>query len=265
MKTVWSGEIEWLAPLFCRGAYKDWPEIREPSIRGMVRWWFRKLGGNPQEEKEIFGGLKRFAGTEKVAASKVVFRVTRQEATEAKPTPFTLPHKAEERDGKPSPQAAFKPEGWFHLEVFPRLGGLSPELETKLKNAIEVWVLLGSLGLRANRAGGSLWPKNGAPATPSELRQQLEKFGCNWPAYLAGDEVGKTLDELRKAATDTLGGHPEVFGDRNPRRASTVKMKIVRLDGRLRLLITAPEQDPLNDAKRLLANKRAKGASWVPV
>jgi hypothetical protein len=60
MKTIWSGEIELLAPTFCRGAYQDTPEIREPSMPWHGALVFRKLGGTPDQEKSVFGGLKRF-------------------------------------------------------------------------------------------------------------------------------------------------------------------------------------------------------------
>ena len=106
----WTRTIELLTPAFCRGAYQDTPEIRAPSIRGMVRWWFRALNAPPtlgggdrqrnwqnvwEEEKEIFGGV---AGT--ATASKLVFRVSKINATTASHP--TLPHKPS--PGQRSPQ-----------------------------------------------------------------------------------------------------------------------------------------------------------------
>src|ERR1043166_7335138 len=66
----WERDIQLLTPCFCRGAYRDQPEIRAPSIRGMVRWWFRALGGTPDQEKALFGGVHAGA-----VASRLVFRV----------------------------------------------------------------------------------------------------------------------------------------------------------------------------------------------
>jgi CRISPR type III-B/RAMP module RAMP protein Cmr1 len=252
----WQRDIEVLTPLFNRGAYQDTPEIRVPSIRGMVRWWFRALGGTADEEKRVFGSVHGGA-----VASRLVFRVSNVRAQRANPNPPTLPHK---QGGQASPQAAFAPGARFKLEVFSRLGDLPSELETKAKNALEVWLLLGSLGLRANRGGGSVWPADGsAPKTPAELRQRLDQHGCRWPVMLAGREVGHTVEQLRKAATDTKNGLPQIFGEasRN-RQASIVKFKIVRLGNELRLLITAPDNKFLDQARAALRGKLSRPETW---
>ena len=65
------------------------------SIRGMVRWWFRAARGTSDEEKEAFGGMKRFGTNlrENVNASRLVFRVSEVRAQRGRPDPSTLPHK----------------------------------------------------------------------------------------------------------------------------------------------------------------------------
>ncbi len=262
----WKRDLEVLTPLFNRGAYQDTPELRVPSIRGLVRWWFRTLGGTPDEEKEAFGGMKKFGRrlADEVMASRLVFRVSQVRAQRASPNPLTLPHK---QGGQASPQAAFAPGATFALEVFTRFGDLSPELERKVENALEVWLLIGAFGLRANRAGGNVWPANGAiPASPAALRARLTELCCRWPIMLAGLDVSSTLEQLRAAATDTVDGLPHVFGQvRGGRIASKVKFKIVRLEGRLRLLIFAPEQRVLDEARRALQGHRSKPETWQPV
>jgi len=262
----WEREIEVLTPLFNRGAYQDMPELRVPSIRGMVRWWFRTLGGTADEEKEVFGGMKKFGRhlSGEVIASPLVFRVSQIHVQRANPNPLTLPHK---QGGQGSPQAAFAPGATFTLEVFTRFGNLKPELERKAENALEVWLLLGALGLRANRTGGNVWPANGAaPATAAALRARLTELGCRWPVMLAGSEAGSTLDQLRAAATDTVDGMPEIFGQvRGGRIASKVKFKIVRLQSQLRLLVFAPEQRILDDARAALQGHRSRPETWQPI
>ncbi len=261
----WQRDIEVLTPLFNRGAYQDTPELRVPSIRGMVRWWFRSQGGSADEEKEAFGGMTRMGQRlqGQVNASRLVFRVSQVRTQLANPRPLTLPHK---QGGQGSPQAAFAPGATFHLEVFTRFGALSSDLERKVQNALEVWLLLGALGLRANRSGGSVWPGGDmAPKTPQELRSRLVQLGCMWPVMLAGLGVGATLDQLRSAATDTVNGAAWVFGyaKGRERQASSLKLKVARLDGSLRLLITAPEQRILDEARRALAGHRCKPETWV--
>lgn len=262
----WKRHIQVLTPLFNRGAYQDTPELRVPSIRGMVRWWFRTLGGTADEEKEAFGGMTRLGQRLRgqVNASRLVFRVSEVRAQRASPNPLTLPHK---QGGQGSPQAAFAPGVTFQLEVFTRFGDLSPQLEQKVENTLEVWLLLGALGLRANRTGGNVWPANSAaPATPAALRARLTELGCRWPIMVAGAEVGSTMEHLRAAATDTVEGMPQVFGQvRGGRIASKVKFKIVRLEAQLRLLVFAPEQKVLEDAGRALKGHRSKPETWRSV
>jgi CRISPR/Cas system CMR-associated protein Cmr1 (group 7 of RAMP superfamily) len=262
----WKRDIEILTPLFNRGAYQDTPELRVPSIRGMVRWWFRTLGGTADEEKEAFGGMKKFGHrlANEVMASRVVFRVSHIRAQRAHPNPLTLPHK---QGGQGSPQAAFAPGARFTLEVFTRFGDLNPELERKVENALEVWLLLGALGLRANRSGGNVWPVNDTvPGTPTALRVRLNELGCRWPVMITGLQAGAALDQLRAAATDTVEGLPQIFGQvRGGRIASKLKFKVVRLESRLQLLVFAPEQGVLDEGRRALQGHRSKPEKWQPI
>jgi CRISPR/Cas system CMR-associated protein Cmr1 (group 7 of RAMP superfamily) len=255
----WQQEIQLLTPCFCRGAYRDQPEIRVPSIRGMVRWWFRALGGTPDQEKALFGGVHAGA-----VASRLVFRVGSVSARRASPDPATLPHKA---GGQASPQAALAAGGSFELAVTSRLNQIPPDLTRRIESALNVWTLLGALGLRANRAGGSLWPTDTvAPKTPAELRSRLTSLGCPWPVYLAGTEAGSNLEALRAAATDTVSEPKRIFGSaRGSRLASPLKLKVVRFDNQLRLLITAPSADVIIEAQRHLQGHRSKPETWQPI
>jgi len=43
-----------ITPLFMGGANQQ-PELRTQSINGVLRWWFRVLGGSIEDEKRLFG------------------------------------------------------------------------------------------------------------------------------------------------------------------------------------------------------------------
>jgi hypothetical protein len=224
------------------------------------------MGGSSDEEKEAFGGMTRFGQRlqGQVNASRLVFRVSNVHTQRAVPNPATLLHDPQ----KPSPQAAFAPGATFRLEVLNRFGTVPEELQRKVENALEVWVLLGALGLRANRSGGNVWlAGDTAPKTPQQRHTRLVELGCRWPVMLAGLEVGTTLDQLRAAATDTVNGVAWVFGyaKGRDRQASSLKFKVARLESRLRLLITAPEQRILDEARRALAGHRCKPETWSPL
>ena len=49
-------KFEVVTPMFIGGASPNGEaELRPPSIKGMLRWWFRALGGSRDEEERIFG------------------------------------------------------------------------------------------------------------------------------------------------------------------------------------------------------------------
>jgi hypothetical protein len=154
------------------------------------------------------------------------------------------------------------------LEVFSRFGDMPYGQSEKAIRALEVWLLLGSLGLRANRAGGSIWPADGnAPQTPEALRRRLDDLGCRWPLYLAGIEVGSTFESLRVAATDTVFEPRWVFGytGGRERQASPLKLKVVRFGQQSRLLMTAPEERIITEAQRALNSHRSRPETWVKI
>lgn len=99
--------LTFLTPLFSKGSYDDKPEIRPPSIRGQIHWWFRALGGKYDDEKAIFGGVHN--GT---MASKIVVRVSN--VCGQSNIANTLPHK---NGGLASPKAAYMPDCSFTLHI----------------------------------------------------------------------------------------------------------------------------------------------------
>src|SRR5207248_2317406 len=46
-----------ITPCFCAGANQAMAEVRAPSIRGKLRWWFRVVGGSASQEAEVFGSI----------------------------------------------------------------------------------------------------------------------------------------------------------------------------------------------------------------
>lgn len=52
---------------------------------------------------------------------------------------------------------------------------------------------------------------------------------------------------------------------RTPRLASKVKFKIVRLEGRLRLLVTAPDDRMIAEARRALQGHKSRPDTWEKI
>jgi CRISPR type III-B/RAMP module RAMP protein Cmr1 len=195
--------VTFITPCFCRGAdcsEHGAPEIRPPSIRGQLHWWFRALGGAPADENAIFGNVH---GGEK--ASKIVIRVkygapvAQLNATARQFA--TLPHK---NGGMAALKNALPAGTTFTLLVSTRLGGLSPALEAAFKRALDAWLLLGSLGLRATRGGGNFtWAEQ--PAMPADYVAAVEKLlnGTHLQTALLG-KTYTTAEAARCDITDTL-------------------------------------------------------------
>ena len=247
--------LEFITPLFSRGAYEDRPEVRPASIRGQLHWWFRALGGNSADEKAIFGGVHGGA-----AASKVVVRV-QHEPLRGEWIP-TLPHKPAGRtpqDGPNAPRIAL-PSGFsVNLHILSRLGGLDKRLQSALNRTLETWLLLGTLGLRSTRAAGSfrwepvpplggdsLRPPVDFPAYESRCSKLLEnaplRFALLGQSYSAAEQA-------RRVVSDTLGGRDDNQGQndlsrlnyplgkigRGERKTSPLRFRIVSIGGQFRI------------------------------
>jgi CRISPR/Cas system CMR-associated protein Cmr1 (group 7 of RAMP superfamily) len=231
--------VTFITPLFSKGSYEDRPEVRAPSIRGQLHWWFRALGGSSHEENAIFGSVH----ARPVLASKVVVRVADVNGQAAELN--TLPHK---RGGEASPKWAYKPGTSFDLLLTERLGGLTNPQRQAFRRTLEAWLLAGTLGLRATRAAGSfIWHplSNDAiamPGKPAEYATRLADIFRSAPLRVSLLEPAfSSAEAARTAVSDTLGGrhdgraeddlarinHPlgRVFGGR---KTSPLRFRIVQ-------------------------------------
>jgi CRISPR/Cas system CMR-associated protein Cmr1 (group 7 of RAMP superfamily) len=183
-------EIEIITPCFCGGAEPEKrAEIRAPSIRGQLRWWFRTLGGFKslapmpvaQQEAAIFGST---AGDQGQAARLVVRTVARQIVANVRdgqelghpnfsaPAFLTFPVQSREKDGQKTQYAGrgVLIEAVFDLVVLWRGQGDRWDDITAL---VAVFGHLGALGFRGRRAMGAL-AFNSNP--PCRLDEALPRF-----------------------------------------------------------------------------------------
>lgn len=195
--------IEFITPLFSRGAYDDIVEIRPSSIRGQLHWWFRALGGTYAAEKAVFGGVHGGA-----SASRLVVRVA---DLPARPNPPlfkpTLPHKPGGQDPRNAPNAprcAFPAGTRFTLVLGERLGGVPAAHRKLVERTFEAWLLAGALGLRTTRGGGSIhW--EGAPTDVVSYRKRLsELLSGSALEFELLSEVFDHSETARKVTTETI-------------------------------------------------------------
>ena len=244
MKTY---NLKFITPAFLCGANQSKAELRAPSVRGALRWWFRVLGGTREDEAEVFGGVH--GGAQK---SKVVVRCAEKTVVHKafeKPAPMSdlgyLAYFATvsgERKGiRIEPDAYFAKDTTFEIQI--GASGLEPQLQQKLDQAIDFFVHLGSLGLRATRGFGA-FAEEKLPKR-SEFAQWVKDNAANAKVMvrLASDEaysdakkamsaLGGWLRAIRKE-THCDGKHESAFGyskDRE-RMSSALKLRPVQVEG----------------------------------
>lgn len=228
--------------------------MRVPPVRGHVRFWSRELFG-PDDTNRIWGSTSGDEGR----GSRVALRLLSGLLFDNRPADL-LPHDLRKSGKRPS----FR-DGEKYLFQLQRLPGCGTEDWDRAQRAVKLWLLLGCLGLHANRAAGSVWPLDPwAPKDEVELRQLLMDLGYDHAVQLADASLGSNAHELREAASNTVKGSPRYFGDIQPRRQpSPLKMKIIRLGATYRLLLTGLSATDMRAARNTLGTAKPLGrVAW---
>jgi len=240
------------------GKADDHAEMRIPPIRGHIRFWHRVLFG-PGDCNRVWGSTAGDQGNGSRISVRFIGSVSIKHAS-LKST--MLPHKDEPNQRGPRPALAAGKSFTLRLQ---RLVGCTAADWDHAQRAVKLWLLLGGLGLRSNRAAGSLCPEGDwVPKNREDLKAILQQLGLrSWAVALAGDGMGKRPDELRETASDTIQGNPhrKVFGGISPRTPSPTKFKVIRLASGPCLLACAPSKSILQEAERLL-NAKPNATRW---
>ncbi|HRT10761.1 MAG TPA: type III-B CRISPR module RAMP protein Cmr1, partial [Candidatus Paceibacterota bacterium] len=148
--------LELITPCFCAGADQAVAEVRAPSFRGKLRWWFRILGGSFDDEAWVFGSV---AG-ENGQASALTVRVS--PLADKKPwqpinfaggsnTGYLLYFaKASGNGARWNPKGALPEGARFSIQVVWRRE-IPPACGELFDLALDSFLMLGSLGLRSTR------------------------------------------------------------------------------------------------------------------
>ena len=156
-------DLEFITPAFLAGANQGRAELRAASVRGALRWWFRTLGGTKDEEAEVFGGVQGGAKRSKVAVRCCVAKPVHAQF-QTPPSMSDLGYlyyfatvSGETKGIRIRPEAYFAPETRFSIQI--EDGGIPVNLDGKFWNAVECFIRLGTLGLRATRGCGAFAEK----------------------------------------------------------------------------------------------------------
>ena len=253
------------------GGKSGYAEMRIASIRGQVRWWHRAAGLSP--------GFNQVWG--QTDGSIIASRVSLALAAGARPAHGGAPILPHDLKKSGPPRDALNASEIFTVTLR-RLVGCSPDHWLAAQRAVKLWLLLGCIGLRANRAAGSVWPLDDylpesdrwVPADEQSLRGTIRGFGYSKIVQLADPSIlghGSLKDEpthalkLRHAASDTVSDS-QYFGSIKPqRKPSPLKMKVIRLGAEHRLLLTglASSADFIGARSALGTGKPLGNAAWA--
>lgn len=228
-----SRSFRFLTPAFVHGAYQaqvdNIPDLRAPSIRGQLRWWWRTLGFGTGDE--LFGSASGKHGS----ASRVQVRLVAPLDVHLCSSQI-LPHK-DNPGHRGNKQAIQDHKDLFTVELRQVRGQLTPGQVERLDHAVDAWLLMGGIGQRANRSAGSVWPEENAPPSPVEYLERCRRLLMESNAKIAilGVELN-CASEVRDLSGRFLGGFNamvpgKVFGSASPRKSSSLKLRAVQFGG----------------------------------
>lgn len=273
--TIQTYHLEFLTPCFCAGADQAVAEVRAPSIRGKLRWWFRVLGGSPAEEAEVFGSIRGEEG----CGSSLVVRVS-EHAPRSAWQPLKL-------SGDPNTGYVlyFAGRRWvaggalpvgcsFQLQLVWRRNPASATQEL-FDLALDSFLMLGSLGLRSTRGLGCFACQE-RPFSGDNWDNLLRRIRAKVPGFLGElasfvgpgtailDALGGQLRGLRQGYSAGRPGHsnPGPLGSSSrPRQTSAVYLRPVRESAnQFRIVVfEAPADKVLGPQSRRGAPRLANG------
>ncbi|MCD4674531.1 MAG: type III-B CRISPR module RAMP protein Cmr1 [Desulfobacula sp.] len=138
-------ECETITPIFLAGADGVTPELRPPSIKGMMRFWWRAMHGHmtieklKEDEAKIFG-----SSDEKVGRSK--FNIQTSNGRLDIKNFYLLPH----RDTRKAYGKAISPDQVLNIKLS------SHEDISYYSRILELSLILGGMGKRSRRGFGSI-------------------------------------------------------------------------------------------------------------
>lgn len=251
--------IRFITPCFLGGADAGKAELRASSIRGQLRWWFRCLGGNLEEEDFLFGSVRENAHH----SSKIVVRIAEMThygdpnwyksipAQGMQPLTYLLGFFCG-RTGRLSPKGGIPPGSSSMVRLYFKAAP-SP----KLNGAVRAFFSLGAMGFRATRGAGAICSTEHCLTSSGwdDLVSMLKVAGFHVALYkqtfpdwvkLLWFGGGLLKDQLRGRdglgiKAGNRGGLANPLGSASPRQSSVLHLRPVMINDSLRLcLIEAP-------------------------
>lgn len=221
------------SPIFCYGANQNEPEIRSASIRGHLRYWFKKL----RYENDI----DKILGAES-CTSKIIVRVDNINGEIGKNK--KLPHK---KDPEAYKFNSYNSGTTFDLHIIERRK-LEEDKRKILYDVIEAWLMFGALGSRSTRGGGSIADATKTWSSTNEWQADADKLLQNAEETAIIDENAYEKYDIRARITDTLGGNEAILGSINGHKASPLKLKVIKIEEKYHIAAILPKS--LDDSQK---------------
>jgi CRISPR-associated protein Cmr1 len=170
-----------VSPLYMGSADPGKPELRAPSVKGALRFWYRALypDDGPQAEARVFGGVKTGQGQ-----SSFLLRVSGDQQTDRSFRGRWSPSVAYlgrglGLSGGEKERCFIVPGGGIELTFVFRPAGADDQARLdrdKVSAALQALTLLGGLGARSRRGFGSVVAADSLPGTVDELTGQIKNL-----------------------------------------------------------------------------------------
>lgn len=215
-------EVELISPMFLRGADNETPELRPPSVKGILRFWWRASKALPvdelrDQETALFGSARGEGGRRSTIDIRLKSRRLRKGTF--KPVP---------RKGKGFTNRGFAPDQRF--EIVLRRRPQCPVPLREVRSALLVAIQLGGLGYRSRRGFGAMRitavdgaepPSSGSPlqSTYDALGELCDRFAydeSSWTIEYTGSQQPPYPFIQRAEASEWLYPLPKEANDDHP-------------------------------------------------
>ncbi len=252
-----------ISPLLLHGEDTNVAELRPPSIKGVIRFWWRAIHGDltlvelKEEESKLFGG----AGDDSAIRSSFRMKIISSALSKEQINP--LPHKTNNN---------FKIQGFNQNQNF-EIGFIGKNLK-KIDKIFELTTILGGFGQRSRRGFGSIQIVNQKEINIEYIKNLIydinpqfifnpHKQRSEEYPYVKNIDIGdenSDLDKLLHKISNATHIHNKdgMFGSvRNGKYSSPIYISIIKNGKKYLPIITTLKATKYLDNKKLDEFKKA--------
>jgi CRISPR-associated protein Cmr1 len=245
-----------ITPMLMHGEDTSVAELRPPSIKGAIRFWWRAVHGNLTLEELKKQESKLFGGAGEDTAVKSSFRIKL----------ITTSLKTEQIDPLPHKNNRFKISGYKENQNF-KITLIGRELDI-IEKIFKLASILGGLGQRSRRGFGSIQIQDSISEEYiknliEEINPSFNYSSDNAYPYIKNIEIGKEYQDMNlliKTISSATHNHNRdgMFGSvKNGRYASPIYISVIKDSQKYRPVITTLNATKRIDDKRLQEFKGA--------